>query len=146
MLLMANSNSWKRGARFINGRKQILLQDEIDATAEIEWRMHTNATIEHPADNRAVLTLNGKKLEALIVSPASGARFQTLPASRYDTDPALPTGQSDQPNPGVSVLAIQLPAGQHNLQVVFNPQWSGGVQLVTPKNVAIDGWSVASHN
>ncbi len=138
----------KRGARFINGRTQILVQDEVDTTADIEWRMHTNATIDTPSDTKAVLKLNGKTLEANILSPATGAKFVVLQPVRYASDPPLPAGQSDQPNPTVSVLAIQLAAGKYNIQVLFNPQWPGksASDFVTPPSIPLDSWSPTSHN
>ena len=40
------STSFKRGIRFLNGRKQVLLQDDIEASQPIMWRMHTNATVK----------------------------------------------------------------------------------------------------
>ncbi|KAG8920148.1 hypothetical protein FRC02_001140 [Tulasnella sp. 418] len=140
--------SIKRGIRLINGRKQVLLQDDITgATTEVQWRMHTNATIALSGPS-ATLTLEGKTMQVSILNPPEGAAFQTLAAERYPDDPAFPAGQSDQPNPGVSVLAITLPAGSYNLQVLFNPQWPGmaASDFKTPGFIALDSWSLTSHN
>jgi len=131
----------------INGRKQVLLQDEVTASGAIQWRMHTNATIAiDTAGTTATLALDGKELRVLMVSPPSGARFTRL-------DPVRPAGMEepeipDQDNPGVSVLAIDLAAGTHTLQVLFNPQWEGVSQgdFVTPPTVALDAWSLRSHD
>lgn len=141
-----NSNSVKRGIRMINGRKQVLLQDDVDVSADLMWRMHTNATVSLNG-NSATLTLGGKTMTVEILSP-SNAQFTTMQPVRFDTDPALPDGASDQPNPGVTVLAIELPAGQYSLQVLFNPQWDGmkASDFKTPPSVPIDSWSVDSHN
>ncbi|KAJ7071186.1 hypothetical protein C8F01DRAFT_943564, partial [Mycena amicta] len=37
-----NASSVKRGVRLLNGRRQVLIQDEIKSTG---WRMHTDATV-----------------------------------------------------------------------------------------------------
>jgi hypothetical protein len=86
-----------------------------------------------------------------IASPTTGAVFTTLPASRYDSDPPLPTQpvgeDGDQPNPGVTVLAINLAGGTYSLQVVFNPAWEGMStgDFVEPESVALGDWSLTSH-
>lgn len=113
------------------------------------WRMHTNATVTvGSGGTSATLTLDGQKLEVEILNAPSGATFTTGDAVRLTGDPALPTGQTDQPNPGVTVLMISLPAGQYSLQVLFNPQWPGLQQsdFVTPKTVPLSSWSLTSHN
>jgi len=68
---------------------------------------------------------------------------------RLSTDPALPDGQTDQENPGVTVLTIMLATGgTYNLQVLFNPQWDGmsADQFKTPAMVAVNDWTLTSHN
>jgi len=140
--------SYKRGIRTINGRKQVLLQDEITATAAIMWRMHTNATVTiDTGATSATLTLDGQTMTMQILSAPTGAQITTMEAVRLSTDPATPAGSPDQPNPGVTVVTIQLPAGQYNLQVLFNPQWSGmsASDFKTPSFVAIDSWTPTSH-
>jgi hypothetical protein len=137
----------------INDRKQILLQDDVTgATADVQWRMHTNATMSFNSGNTtATLSLAGQTLEAIIVNGPSGAAFEQLPARRYATDPPLPAGaeNEDQPNGNTTVLAITIPGGgTFSLQVLFNPQYPGatGSSYVTPKNVELGSWSVTSHN
>ncbi|KAF9508914.1 hypothetical protein BS47DRAFT_1332487 [Hydnum rufescens UP504] len=144
--------SVKRGIRMINGRKQVLLQDDItNANATSEWRMHTNATVSVSAAT-ATLTMpaSGKKLVASILNPPSGVVFSTGPPVRYSTDPALPSGDisQDQPNVNVTVLLIEIPTGTSSIQVLFNPQWDGVTadQFTTPPSVPIDNWSLTSHN
>ena len=141
------SSSIKRGIRLLNGRKQVLVQDDISAApAEIQWRMHTNATVTL-SGTTASLALDGKTMQVSILNPPAGAAFETFDAVRYSDDPALPDGETDQANPGVTVLAITLPAGSYNLQVLFNPQWPGmdATAFKTPPFVATDGWSLTSH-
>ncbi|KAJ1308261.1 hypothetical protein OPQ81_003976 [Rhizoctonia solani] len=130
-----NGQNIKRGVRFINGRKQILLQDDLSGvTQSVEWRMHTNATVS--IDNTgtaATLTLGGQTLQVRLLNPNQGVRFST----------------KDAPNPGVTVLCITLPqGGTQSLQVLFNPQWPGmsASDLKTPPSVSLDQWSLTSHN
>ncbi|KAM5533968.1 hypothetical protein V8D89_012393 [Ganoderma adspersum] len=142
-----NVTSFKRGIRMINGRKQVLLQDDINASGSIMWRMHTNATVS-VSGTSATLTIGDKKLQMSILNAPDGVSMTTGPAQRFASDPALPDGQVDQPNPGVTVVMISLPAGSYSLQVLFNPQWSGmsGSDFKTPPAVSIDDWSLTSHN
>ncbi|KAK7468722.1 hypothetical protein VKT23_003225 [Stygiomarasmius scandens] len=134
-------SSAKRGVRLLNGRKQVLIQDEITTTSPFQWRMHTNATVT-TSGNSASLELDGQKMTVQILSPSSGASFTTSEAKRFDSDPAPPV--PDQENPGVTVLIIELEAGEYNLQVLFTPE--DGSTPVTPKSVNLDQWTLESHN
>jgi hypothetical protein len=140
-----NRTSFQRGVRMINGRKQVLIQDEINASAAIQWRMHTNATVNTNGAT-ATLTLAGQTMTVQILNPTSGVAFTTTSATRYPSDPPTPSGYPDQPNPGVTVLVISLPAGTENLQVLFTPWWNGSQpSLSTPPNVPLSGWTLQSH-
>lgn len=133
--------SVKRGVRMLNGRKQVLIQDEITTSAPVQWRMHTNATVSADGST-ATLKRDGKTLEMQILSP-SGASFTTTDAVRLSTDPTPP--DPDQANPGITIVIIELDAGTNTIEVLFNPQWDG-VDFVTPTSVALDDWSLTSHN
>lgn len=139
--------SFKRGIRTINGRKQVLLQDEITASANVQWRMHTNATVNvDSSGTSATLTLDGQTMTMTILNPPSGVKINTGPAQRFPTDPIPP--EADQPNPGVTVVSIDgMSGGTYNLQVLFNPQWPGmsSSSFKTPSSVALDSWSLTSH-
>jgi hypothetical protein len=96
-----NGTSIKRGMRNINGRTQLLLQDEItNSQFPVQWRMHTNATISISNNSKtATLTLGGEKLIAQLLQDGTWGTAQPV---RYTTDPPLP-GDSisqDLPNPG----------------------------------------------
>jgi len=143
-----NVTTYKRGIRMINGRKQILLQDEITASASVMWRMHTNATVTINSDGAsATLQLGGQTMTMTILSPPTGLNLTTMEAVRLPSDPPTPASSPDQPNPGVTVVVINLPAGSSQLQVLFNPQWSGmsASDYKTPQFVTIDSWSTTSH-
>lgn len=152
----AYNSTIQRGIRFLNGRRQILLQDDVNvpANTDVMWRAHTNATVTVSSDgSSASLALGGQTLEAKILSGPSGAKFTTMDAVRLSQDPPLPNGgqgeDADQPNDGVTVLVIDTPAGgTFSLQVLFNPQWSGlaASDYVTPPGVNITAWSLTSHN
>lgn len=143
--------SVKRGIRLLNGRKQVLLQDDItNANTTSEWRMHTNATEIDINGTTATLSLGGKKLIATILNAPSGVVFTKGSPVRYSTDPALPSdaASQDQPNDGVTVLIIEIPTGTNSIQVLFNPQWDNmsSSDFVTPPNVPVDKWSLTSHD
>ncbi|GAA96245.1 hypothetical protein E5Q_02909 [Mixia osmundae IAM 14324] len=145
-----NGTSVSRAMRMINGRRQVLLQDEIGTINEaVQWRAHTNATISI-SGSTATLSLNGETMQAIIQSP-SGASWGTAQPVRLSTDPALPSDSisQDLPNPGVTVLTIDLSASAASgatLAVLFNPQWPNFSSYSTPPVVAIDQWSLTSHN
>ncbi|KAF9502501.1 hypothetical protein BDN71DRAFT_1438135 [Pleurotus eryngii] len=141
------ATSVKRGVRLLNARKQVLIQDEVNASAGIQWRMHTNATVATEGST-ATLTINGKTTKVTILSPSSGFTLGTAPAARSSNDANASPLATDQPNPTVTVLTIDLPAGNHNLQVLFNPQWPGmsDGDFKTPPSVPLDSWSLSSHN
>jgi len=144
-----NVTSFSRGIRLLNKRQQVLLQDEINASGTVMWRMHTNATVTiGSGGTSASLALDGQKMDITILNPPSGAAFTTADAVRLSGGPALPAGQSDQANPGVTVLIVNLPAGQYNLQMLFNPQWPDlkSSDYVTPKSVSLNNWSLTSHD
>jgi hypothetical protein len=133
----------------LNGRRQVLLQDDISATASVTWRMQTNATVSvDSSGTSATLTIEGKVVKMEILNAPSGAQITTGPAVRLSSDPPLPDGQTDQPNPGVTVVSISLNAGTYNLQVLFSPQWDGmsASDFVTPPFVAVNDWTLTSHN
>ncbi|KAJ7180651.1 chondroitin AC/alginate lyase [Mycena filopes] len=138
-----NATSVKRGLRLLNGRKQVLVQDEIAVTAPFMWRMHTNATVT-VSGTSATLKIDDKTMDVSILNAPSGAAFTTSSAVRLSTDVTPPA--PDQENPGVTVLIISLPAGTYNLQVLFSPQWNDGSTAVTPPSVALDNWTLTSHN
>lgn len=118
----------------INNRRQVLIQDEVNSDAAVQWQMHTNATVTTDG-SRATLVRDGKTLEMQILSP-DGASFSTKPSTGTDID---------QENPGITTVMIALDAGNLNIQVLFNPQWDN-VDLKTPSSVALDSWSVTSHD
>ena len=107
--------------------------------------MHTNATVS-VSGTTATLTIDQSILQMQILNAPSGAAFGTANATRFDSDPTPP--EADQPNPGVTVVTIDLPAGDYSLQVLFNPQWPGmsTSDFKTPPSVTLSQWSLTSHD
>ncbi|KIM66348.1 hypothetical protein SCLCIDRAFT_1211588 [Scleroderma citrinum Foug A] len=141
-----NVTSFSRGIHLLNARKQVLIQDEINAQASVMWRAHTNATVSIGNNGQtATLTIDTKTLQVDLLNAPSGAQFTTMDAVRLSTDPTPPA--PDQPNPGVTVLTISLPAGQYTLEVLLTPQWPGvsSTSYVTPSSVPLNQWSLTSH-
>lgn len=131
----------------INDRKQVLLQDDITASQPIMWRIHTNATVTvDTSGTSASMKIGDKTVQMTILNPTSDMKITTGPAVRFSDDPALPTGQVDQENPGVTVVMINADAGTKSIQVLFNPQWDGVSDFKTPPSVALDDWTLTSHN
>ncbi|PFH54816.1 hypothetical protein AMATHDRAFT_72577 [Amanita thiersii Skay4041] len=141
----SEATSIKRGIRLLNGRRQVLLQDEINSQGSVQWRMHTNATVTTDGAT-ATLKIDDKTMKVSLLDPPSGAAFSTTKAVRFDSDPTPPA--PDQENPTVTVLFIELPAGTYSLQVLFSPQWGGMAEsdFVTPSFVSLDKWTLTSHN
>jgi len=137
----------KRGIRFLPGRRQVLLQDElVGITDASQWRVQTNATISIDSTGRiATLALGGQNLVAQILSP-DGVTFQDLPSTRTANAPPIDPGMADMDNLGARVLAIDLPTGDNTVQVLFNPQWDDFTNFQTPPTVALADWSLTSHN
>lgn len=161
-------SSFRRGLRLLGGRRGVLIQDELELVEEAsEWRMHTNASISYSNGRRTArksfadlkpiephrqltglvdLELNGKRLDVFIDAP-SDLRFDNKSASGTVSNAQLPKGATDMPNPNVTVLSINIPAGNTTLAVRFLPQWvtrEVGMDAVPPV-LALQGWNLRSH-
>lgn len=148
------TRSVRRGIRYLNARRQILIQDDISGIPSgqpVQWRAHTNATVTTNGAT-ATLVLGGQTLLASLLNAPSGVTFGTAQPTRAASDPPLPTGQyaEDIPNTGVTVLTVNGPTdgSAWSNQVLLNPQWPAGVaaSAVTPRAVPVQSWSVTSHN
>ena len=99
-------NSVTRGIAMVD-RKRVIIRDEMQGKkgAEVNWFVHTPAAVNLVADGKkAILTLNGKEMQASILAPAS-ARFTILTATPL---PSSPSPEGINPNTGISRLSIQL--------------------------------------
>lgn len=147
------SGSLVRGIRFLNGRRQMLLQDEIASgvSGNIDWRIHTNSSIKISSDGRTATLVQktitganaGFNIKAdldkqqtvilTILSPADSKFSQTTATSRnflYNTaDVSLQqtnnTVVGNMGDPAVTILSIKLQGGsQQTVQVLWQPQWA----------------------
>ncbi|KAK0544276.1 hypothetical protein OC846_006130 [Tilletia horrida] len=169
------SQSLVRGIRFLNGRRQMLVQDDISSNvnAGIEWRVQTNASVAFSSDKRTATlvqtTIKGAnagyqvkgnldKAETVIVSILSpeNAVFDTSVASppnylydKQDVSIAANMTAGNIGDPDVTILSIQLQGGSaQSVQVLWQPQWAdlGTADSKTPPSVALSDWSLTSHN
>lgn len=126
----AGAKRARRGVALTDGRRQVVVQDELELKRPVEviWNMHTLAQVR--VDGRdAVLTLGGEELRARVVSP-EGATFTV-----EEVD--LPKPQ--RPTPGLRRLRVRLPAasGDVRLVVVLRP---GAADIAALPVRALDDW------
>ncbi len=122
----------RRGIRMLNGRRQVLVQDEIGQSSsitDVKWRVQTNGTVSLSADGKtATLTqssitdpnagvvgkvsLGGTKtMKVQILSPSNAVFTATGPPATRIYGQAVysaPPEDSDQVNTGVTALQIDL--------------------------------------
>lgn len=130
----------------INARRQVLVQDEITSTSPIQFRLHTNATVNvDSSGTSATFKIGSNTMTMQILNPPSGVKINTGPDQRLSTDVTPP--EADQPNNTTLVTIDNMPAGTYQLEVLFNPQWPGmdSSDYVTPSSVSLDNWSLTSH-
>lgn len=108
-----------RGVRMIDARKAVLIQDEItlNGSGKIVWGITTDASIEIQSDTEARLTLDGKHLQARILS--GGASFST--------EEAPVTEPPAYSNDGVRRLEATVEtSGSITIAVLLSPEWPDG--------------------
>jgi hypothetical protein len=114
------ASSVRRGIALVAGQG-VLVQDEINALkpATLYWFMHTPAKVTVQPDGRsALLTIDDKQLEAVILSPANG-RFKVMAATPLSGSPQ-PAGINK--NEKFRKLTIQLDQVQETqITVIFRP-------------------------
>jgi len=122
-----------RGLALVNHRRAVLVQDEFDIAepCSIAWGMTTHASIK-VEKNRAVLSLNGKEMKAVILSPA-GLVFSSE------------SGEQQPPqalNDGVSRLVIKADAvrGPFRIVVLLEPVWKDQKLPFQPRIVKLSDW------
>jgi len=112
------ATSAQRGIKMVSGRTAILIQDEfvLSKTTTIAWGMTTDATIQLLNPKQAELTIGGKKLTALLLSPTTAT---------FSVESALQSAPQ-MLNTGVSRLMIRTTASVGNVLVAvsLSPQWT----------------------
>lgn len=111
-----------RGIALQQERKQILVQDEIQADTPIDlfWFMHTEADIEISKDGKtAMLFQNGQRLWVKLLNPKPSYRFTVMNAQPL---PSSPNPQTQDENTDLKKLTIKLQKIRNErLAVLFIP-------------------------
>jgi hypothetical protein len=128
------ASSARRGLKVLADHRAILIQDEfvLSKSAEISWGMTTDAAIQIINPKQAELTLNGQKMTAKILSPASAAF-------------AVESAQQPAPqklNTGVSRLLakVQSSTGNVTVTVLLAPQWPGNIINFSGEIIPLEKW------
>jgi len=121
----AGVTSVRRGIAMVNGRRDVVVQDEIRATtpATVWWFGHVKlapAQVQIAADGRsAILTQNGQRLWVGILAGPADAAFQLLAAAPLPTSPN-PAGQNA--NADFMKLAVKMSGvTDARLSILFSP-------------------------
>lgn len=115
------ANTAKRGFALTENRSKIIIQDELDLkqVSDVWWFMHTRAKIKVSEDGKkAILTQQGKKMRAVLVSP-SDCKFLSLPAEPL---PETYQNANQAINTGIQKLAVKISGIQKTtIMVEFVP-------------------------
>jgi hypothetical protein len=126
------AQSLRRGVALLE-RRRLLVQDEVKLKApdSLRWGMMTNAALALDG-KRAVLSQDGKQLEALILAPA-GAVFVELPAT--------PPSKEENQNVGSRMLVISFGAvTQTTVAVLLSPVGASPTAGTRPLVQSLDHW------
>jgi hypothetical protein len=118
-------------------REHVFIIDEVKLKepGEVWWFMNTRARIEIRPDGRsAMLTQNGQKLLARIISPAS-AKFSTLPASPLPTSPNPANQRENKDTTRLTITVINI--RDLELGVVLTPILRPEQATEPPPNVLL---------
>jgi hypothetical protein len=122
-----------RGLTLVNNRRDLLVQDDYDLSRRhfLTWGMTTDAEIELVSEKEALLTLDGRRLRAYILSP-EGSRFWARSAERQPPE---------KPNTGVSRLVVEtIMYTQTSVAVLLAPEWDPGRVPDVPDVVPVTTW------
>lgn len=136
----------RRGLKLFNGRRYVMVQDEIEAEtpAEVWWFMHTRVPSIEGGDGgkEAILTgEDGNRLWARILSPSSRASFSVMPAEPLPTSPN-PYPDLQMSRSDFRKLAIRLTdVTSERLAVLFVPLEPGQEPpQELPEIIPLDRW------
>lgn len=138
----AATNQVRRGIRFLNGRRQILVQDEIKKQSNgTQWRVHTNATVSLSDDQRTATMkikevenpnagTNGKQelpnevtMIATIVQGPSDAKFAVISAStKNNKQPNYYYGKDQVPKQDTFPSGVIQPEGEKIPAEIVDPE------------------------
>ncbi len=124
----------RRGVALVENRRALLVQDEFffEAPCAVSWGMMTDAAVRFERGGRAILTQDGRTLEARILCPEE-ASFTVASAERKPPERA---------NKGVRRLAVDLPGaeGPMRITVLLVPVVDGAGAVGSPVVEPLDEW------
>jgi hypothetical protein len=137
--------SVKRGIALQDGRRQILVQDEIetDTPVDLWWFMHTKADIElQDKDKTAILRQKGKQLQVKLLD-AGNYKFKVEDALPLSTSPQA---EGQDKNVGIKKLAIELNGiTRERIAVLFTPLKQGqGSTYRDQKVTSLADWEMSN--
>lgn len=130
-----------RGFMLTDDRRTAVIRDEIvlDEPSEVYWFMHTRANIEIVSDTRAVLTLNGQRMQLDVLTEGGEATLSVMEAKPFATSPVV-EGQADKS--GYKKVAVCVSGqGAVNISVRLTPadEYTADVPFTCG---TIDSWQV----
>ncbi|WP_127582096.1 discoidin domain-containing protein [Paenibacillus koleovorans] len=136
--------SYRRGLMLTGERKQLIVQDELtlNASSELYWFMHTEASISVIENGRAaILSRKDKKLYVKMLEAPVGAVFSAMPAAPL---PGLPNPPGQRINYGVNKLSIHATGiEQANIAVWLVPLTEEEpLPQQSPLFVPMESWSI----
>ena len=145
----SGANEIRRGFRLLNGRHDVIVQDEIDlsAASTVWWFMHFNSEITSwsiAADGTSTtLTQGNERLWCRILS--GGGVFTVRNSTPFSSSPD-PAGQNE--NTWSRKLSIQLNGVTNTrLTVYLKPLASGDpIPTTLPTVTSLDAWTVSGIN
>ena len=145
------ANKIRRGFRLLNGRHDVIVQDEISlkAASTVWWFMHFNSDITSSSiaadGTSATLTQGNERLWCKILS--SGGVFTVQNSTPFSSSPE-PAGQNE--NRGFRKLSIQLSSvTSTRLTVYLKPLASGDPipePAALPAVTSLDEWTISGIN
>jgi len=128
------AKSVRRGMAMVEGRRAVLVQDELDLKTPTEpaWGMTTDADVEIKESRTAVLKLRGRELTARLLSPQNGA----FTVESAEQEPP------QRRNEGVKRLMVRLPQAGGNtcVAVLLSPRWKDGNVVETVEIKPLANW------
>ena len=135
-----HAESVQRGLALVSERRQVLIQDEIQAETptEVWWFMHTPAEVEVASDGKtATLRRDGKTLEARLLAPSDG-QFTVRDARPLPSSPDPPPQAQ---NEGIRKLSIQRTgATDERIAVLLTPRPEGQERPPVPEVRPLAEW------
>lgn len=139
------ATSAKRGYMLSDDRRSVTIRDEIDLkepNSEVYWSLHTTAKIENIADNKIVLTLNGKKM--LVTVETNGKDMSFGEADAVTLSNVTQTVVKDTNNMSVGLKKILLKVtgtGRLNITAKFK-QYDDMMVADDPVSGDISTWTI----